>query len=524
MAGTVPRLSDLAVPFESPSRQTVSRQTVSRQATSRQADTIDSASTLILVTHSLFTNSSGETSTRSWGNRDSLNHHSVRTAISFTRCCLIAFVLSSLLTHQNQIFADVVKFKGGGELRGVFLDPVSPGKKLEKPLRVETLTGGIVIVETSEIELVARRSRPLEEYEWKTRLTEPTVAGHWELQEWCRQNQLRKEREIQLAAVIELEPGHAEAHKLLGHLLENGKWMTRDQAMIAKGYVKYKGKYLFPQEVELLESSAAQRESSTNWYKKLYTWREWLHGGSPERQQQALAELRKLSDVDAVSPLIKLYRNEPMDEVRLVFVRTLGKLGGHAATQALVLQSLFDTAPSVRAAAMESIPATERDQAIPIYLNALKDEVNEVILRAAVALGYMGDQEVVPALIDSLVTVHSYKVKIRETGILAQGSYPDAMSTPVVVSRPVDIPLVFPGVSVPFSTSNPGSVYNPGNMGASTQQVVQTPPQVISERIQVTQRPHQNVEVLAALRKLTNENFGYDQRTWKLWWTSRSGN
>ena len=32
---------------------------------------------------------------------------------------------------------------------------------------------------------------------------------------------------------------------------------------------------------------------------------------------------------------------------------------------------------------------------------------------------------------------------------------------------------------------------------------------------------HKNGEVLSALRKLAGEDFGYDERTWRLWWIAR---
>jgi hypothetical protein len=419
--------------------------------------------------------------------------------------------------------ADLVKLKGGGELRGVFLDPIRSGKAPNQPVRVTTLTGGVVVVNSADVELVAKRSRQVEEYEWKSRMTPATVAGHWELQEWCRQNGLKKERELQLAVVISLEPNHADAHRLLGHIKEHGKWMTRDEAMTAKGYVKYKGKFLFPQEVELLELSEAQRESAGGWHKKLVVVQDWLHGPSQERQQQALQQLDQLADTNASGPLIKLFRNDPADPVRLVFVKTLGRVGGAGAVQALVLQSLFDTSPAVRAAAMEAISRKDRAQAIPIYLKGLKDELNEIVLRSAAGLGHFGDEEVVPSLIEALVTVHSYQVKVHETGYLAQGSYPPEFSTQAVINRPVDIPVSIPGIPLPLSSSNPGAIYNPGNLGATTPQVVQLPPLVSRDRIQVISHPQQNMEVLAALRKLTREDFGYDQRTWRIWWIAHSG-
>ena len=31
----------------------------------------------------------------------------------------------------------------------------------------------------------------------------------------------------------------------------------------------------------------------------------------------------------------------------------------------------------------------------------------------------------------------------------------------------------------------------------------------------------QNAEVLSALKKLTGESFGFDKRTWRLWWLAQ---
>ena len=42
-------------------------------------------------------------------------------------------------------------------------------------------------------------------------------------------------------------------------MLYQGQWMTRDEAMREQGYIKYKGKYLTQQEIDLREKTSAQR-------------------------------------------------------------------------------------------------------------------------------------------------------------------------------------------------------------------------------------------------------------------------
>lgn len=430
----------------------------------------------------------------------------------FLLCLLAGGVLSSGTAR-----GDLVRLKGGGELRGVFLDKVVSGRAVSSPVRVETLTGGIITISQDEVEFLAKRSRTVEEYEWKTRLAANTVEAHWELQEWCKQQGLKKEREAELLLIVALDPEHELAHRMLGHLHQDGKWMTRDESMAAKGYVKYKGKYLFPQEVELLEASAVHRDAEVDWHKRLHVLQGWLHSNNPARQNQARQELSEISDGDAVGPLVKMFRNEAADDVRLIFVRTLARLQGTAAIQALVIQSLFDNSPTVRVASMEGITGKARDIAVPIYTKALSDDVNEVVCRAAVALGHFGNPEVVPNLIDALSSTHTIRQKVQEPAYLTQGGVPVLQPVEILLP-PRDIPLSIPGVPLPLSLGTPGAVY-PGN--APPQSVVTGMPVTVTrERTVLVTRQYQNTEVLAALRKLTREDFGYDKRTWMLWWTT----
>lgn len=423
-----------------------------------------------------------------------------------------------LALHASPACADLVKLKSGGELRGTFLDKVTPGRGSKVPVRVQTLTGGVVTIHQEDVAFLARRSRVTEEYEWRSRLAPPTVAAHMELQDWCKQQGLRKERDEELHQVLALNPDHETAHRLLGHVKQDGKWMSRDEAMAAKGYVKYKGKYVFPQEVELLEASALHKDAETAWHKKLHLWRGWLHDGNPAHFVQARREMEAIIDVDAVGPLVRLFRNDASDDVRLLFVQVLAKLQAPPSVHALVLQSLFDLSPTVRVAALEGITGDGRRIATPIYCKALTDELNVVVLRSAVALGYFNDPEVVPSLIEALVTTHTYRQTIQETGYLAQGAVPEIPQGQLTINEP-GIPLTIPGIPLPLSLAAGNSPYQSGGQSTTTTAPLPTP--VTRQRTVLVTRQEQNVEVLAALRKLTREDFGYDERTWRLWWTTQ---
>jgi hypothetical protein len=57
-----------------------------------------------------------------------------------------------------------------------------------------------------------------------------------------------------------------------------GKWITQEEIMTSRGYVRYKGDWLLPQEVELLEAGRRNDLAEKEWIANLKRWREWLAG------------------------------------------------------------------------------------------------------------------------------------------------------------------------------------------------------------------------------------------------------
>ena len=78
----------------------------------------------------------------------------------------------------------------------------------------------------------------------------------------------------------------------------------------------------------------------------------------------------------------------------------------------LVEQSLFDASKSVRVESQDAITPQVRDVACPIYVRALRNSDNEVVRRAGRMLEKIGDDSVVDALIDAIVTTHQVPVNV----------------------------------------------------------------------------------------------------------------
>ncbi|MEW4530695.1 HEAT repeat domain-containing protein [Maioricimonas sp. JC845] len=407
-------------------------------------------------------------------------------------------VVASLRTAN----ADVITLHGGGVVRGKLSEHAGEGR-----VEMETLTGGRVILEESLVEDLQIRSLLVEEYATRARTVAPTAEAHWELAEWCRDNGLKAQRTEQLELVVEFDPGHEKAHRGLGHVAHDGEWMTRDEAMAARGYIKYQGKYVTQQELDLLQKSQAERDAEIAWFPKVRLWFRWATGRNAERRRQGLANLQAIDDPDAVPALANVMAEHEEAKVRLAFVKLLGGMPGEKPVPFLVELSLLDEDPEIRFEALKRISPSQAEAALPLYVAGLEHDDNDVICRAADALGMLGDSRVVPNLIDALVTEHRYKVRVPVKSGMSFGTTPSG-----------DVGMIAPGSTYGTLPPNVEGLLRTGQLPYGVQ--VQSPMKPQRYRTITVKKEHRNREVLAALQKITSEDFGYSRRDWQVWWAA----
>ncbi|MFG0333999.1 MAG: HEAT repeat domain-containing protein, partial [Maioricimonas sp. JB049] len=294
----------------------------------------------------------------------------------------LAATLLSVAASHRPAPADVITLHGGGLVRGKLSEDAGNGR-----VEMQTLTGGRVVLDEKLVEDVQIRSLLAEEYETRARSIEPTVDAHWQLAEWCRKNGLKAQRTEQLEVVIELDPGHEGAHRGLGHVAHNGQWMSREDAMAARGYIKHQGRYITQQELDLLEKSRTERDAEIAWFPKVRLWFGWATGRHPERRQKGLAHLQAIDDPDAVPALANVMSEHEDRKVRLAFVKLLGGMAGEKPVADLVELSLVDEDPEVRFEALKGIGPSQVEAALPLYVSGLEHDLNDVVCRAADALG-----------------------------------------------------------------------------------------------------------------------------------------
>ena len=362
---------------------------------------------------------------------------------------------------------DTFELDNGGRVDGKMLDE----GKTDVSVVVETPDGARLTIHRSQIAHVESMSDEEVQYEALARTSPDTVDAHWKLAQWCRDHDMRSESDEHLERVLQLDPDHAEARRLLGYRQENGQWMSRDEVMASRGMVRYEGRYVTRQHVELLERAKESRESDVQWSSRIDRLRRSLVGRRSDRAEQARQEILAIRDPEAAEAIVKMLRREKDPQVRRLWIQVAAQIDHPATLEALVHLSLFDPDDETRRQCLDDVVRSGYPGIAGPYMQALRNSDNEIINRAAAALARIGDPSAIGPLIDALETKHTFKVS-SGTG----GQY-----------------------ALNFSPSG-GSGYTFGGGGPKT-----------------TTRWVRNPAVLGALTSLAGISFEYDQDAWRAW-------
>ena len=365
--------------------------------------------------------------------------------------------------------ADVFELTGGGRLEGKLL-PADEASKLN--CTIELSAGGRVTIARSQIAKIDTVTDAAAEYQKLARTSPDTVDAHWKLSEWCRERKLRDERRQHIDRILELNPNHAEARAALGFHQKDGQWMNRDDVMASRGLVLFDGKYVTPQQVELLKQQKESKVTQADWTNRIEQLRRWLIGKRQDRASQALAEVQAIQDPQAAEAVVAALRRENDPQLKRLWIETASRLNHRAAIDALVNLSLYDEDDEIRRQCLDYLVKSRRPGLVTPYIRALKDKNNEIVNRAGLALGQIGDRDAIGPLIDALITKH--KVKVSDAN-------PDQHA---------------------YTFSKDSNAFSFGGGSA---------PQVVVQSIR-------NRAVLDALVTLSgNANFDYDQVQWRGW-------
>lgn len=407
------------------------------------------------------------------------------------RTWFLFVTLGALAAFVSPVAADVIRKNDGGKVSGTIIADESGATHVT----IKTRFGKMKIAQ-NEIKEIQYSAAPVEEYKDEVKKYKDTADDQYRLALWCMENRYRKEYLQHLQRVIELDPNHAEARKRLGYRQINGKWMTRDDLMVAQGFVRHEGKWMLPQAIEQAEATSDQRKTRQEHYKNIKMWQKWLRQEKGDHPAEARKALLALRDPLAVKPLIEVLGDKGNDQDRRLLSDVLEKIKTDESTSGLVKIALNDKVDENRGAATQALRKRKSPPLLHEVVKYLKDNDNDKVCRAAAILGEMGDSSVYVAMVDALVTIHRHVTEpnVLEIAQRASGGFVPTVRTRVLA----DGTMVRPPVIANNATVGGGAM------------VQNTGPQMTIEE-------KKNTEVLDALTKLTGENYGFNKARWLRW-------
>jgi hypothetical protein len=362
--------------------------------------------------------------------------------------------------------------QSGGKVTGEVVPQDPPDKD---NLTIKTDSGATITLARSQIKQTLHQRPEEVEYEKLRVRAADTVQGQWELAEWCRENRLTAQREKHLRRIIELDPNHQQARLALGYERHGDTWTTREELMTKEGYVRYHGRWMLPQEVEIKEKQRQKELAEKEWMQKIATWARWLGTG---RDQQARENLLAIKDNAAIKGLAESLKNESSDERRHVYIDALAHIGTTPALMALTAWTMHEPVQDLCLSCLEHLRKAKCHDAVVYFVGFLRSKDNTLVNRAGMALGAMGDPSTIGPLIDSLITTHKFKIVTGNPGQTSAGFGSG------------------PGKSSPGGLSVGGS------------------PQIVSRRLS-------NDFVHDALVLLTGVDYGFNVAQWKAWYATQ---
>jgi hypothetical protein len=394
------------------------------------------------------------------------------------RLCYCLIVSIALGTAPLVLYAEVFVLRSGGRIEGEHLNP---DRSAGQAYQVRTDDGVRLALAESAVQRVVTKTDIDKQYETLLPKVPNTVEGHWSMAEWCKEAGLVDQRKRHLAAVVALDPNHADARKALGYSRYGARWMLPEEYMQSQGYVRYKGAWRLKQEIDI-DTQANRHELAAKQFRRdIRRWLEQVASGG-RHAETAERELNAINDPDAAPALAEILADTQQPRaVRQRCLDILGRLPPGLAMRTLINIAMDDPDANIQDACLSELKREGAPSAVSSFVSQLKSKDNTRVNRAAECLQRLGDKSATLPLINALVTEHKF--------LIQQGGSPG-------------------GMSATFGNGGSGS-NSPGgglSMGGKPKEVKQKLP---------------NPSVRAALATLhPGVNYQYDIDAWRSWYTT----
>jgi hypothetical protein len=416
---------------------------------------------------------------------------------------------------DSEARADRITLHQGQPLKGkLIVDKNNPGQYL--------LIGEVgktpMVIRKDQVVSVTPEKSPLDDYVVFLEKERPTAEAEYALGVWCDEHNLKDLAWVHYDLAVKRDSTFSPAHRKLGHVLMNGRWLNSEEVKEAQGLVKYQGRWMSPEERDRREALASKAAEGSSWSRRIKTLRDGYLSPQRAKSEEAERRLLAIDEPAAIGPVLKILGEDPLPAVRAMASRVLSGIPGAEAANGLVGRFLIEEDEGVRQVTMNELARRDPSEIVPLLTRSLRSSHHQVVNRSAWGLGNLNAVSVVPKLIPVLVTVEQEVVMVDTTPVSTAPTAPPGYIQGGGIgvsgrSIPIVTPTVGPGVAAYGASSVPLNSFgtSPFSLGSggSTGPVPKLVP-----------IEYRNDEVLNALVKLTGQNFGYEMNTWKQWLAS----
>lgn len=207
------------------------------------------------------------------------------------------------------------------------------------------------------VETLAQSDGLLAEYR-SLRASRPGgVRGEQDLASWCGKNGLSIEERVHWMNVLSQRPDHSLAMRKLGLRQYRGMLLRNDQIE------------------QLQERKKDADRAMRHWKPKLSQLRSQLDCDDADQREAALAELRAISDPEAIPALESVFskkgREKVSEDLCLELIGVLARIPGQEATASLVRQAVLAASEKTREVAANELKQRPLHSFVPLLLAGL---------------------------------------------------------------------------------------------------------------------------------------------------------
>ncbi|WP_231603685.1 HEAT repeat domain-containing protein [Neorhodopirellula pilleata] len=317
---------------------------------------------------------------------------------------------------SRPVQAGKVELSGGGQLTGAV-------RRVENP---DGSTAHVVVRIDPEMSVAVpgvhtRRAvgdEDLREYRDRAAAAQQNADAQFELARWCKSQTLLHQYRFHLVRTIDIDPDHQLARAALGFVRDGNGWVSYELLRRSQGLVQdNKSRWVLPEVLAEREQSDSFDEASKLWIRDFRR----LHTRAARGDAEAIAEIQAIDDPIATAAIAGEFarsRSSRSDlrNLRLIYVRLLGKMRNGIAVKALVEAGVLETDALIREEALRLLTQYGASSAVASYLPLLQSNSAKQVKVAARALAFFPDPELAFEYIPALVTEEKTRTPVGSAG------------------------------------------------------------------------------------------------------------